>query len=35
MSFKTDNKSLNLTEDSVKYLYDIGNTVGFRKDKKL
>lgn len=33
--FKTNNKSLNLTEDNKKYLYNINNTVGFRKDKKL
>lgn len=33
--FKTNNESLNLTEDNIKYLYDINNTVGFRKDKKL
>lgn len=33
--FKTDNNSLNLIEDDTKYLYDIGNTIGFRKDKKI
>lgn len=33
--FKTNNKSLNLVEDNMKYLYDINNTIGFRKDKKL
>ena len=32
MIFKTNN--LNLIEDDIKYLYDSGNTIGFRKDKK-
>lgn len=35
LQFKTDNYKLKLNEDSAKYLYDIGNTIGFRKDKKL